>query len=154
MKVYDRDIMLRYLWCMPDGFSCVTSMTLAFLCNGHPVKYVPIDYRKRIGTSKFHPIKDAAKYGATVVRIVMYFRPLRVFVPASLVLLAGALGRIIWRFCVDRLHVSEGDAVLLVGAAIILAIGLLADLIVAQKREPYAAPLMTPPPTTTTTEAR
>ena len=38
MKVFKKDVMERYLWVLPEGFSCVTSMTLAFLCNGHPVR--------------------------------------------------------------------------------------------------------------------
>jgi len=137
MKIYRRDVMLDYLWCMPDGFSCVTSMTLAFMANGHPVKYVPIGYRKRIGKSKFHPVKDAANYGATVVRLVMYFRPLRVFVPLAIVLGMVAVLDILIRIIRThgRLHVAPSDVVLFVGAAVILAIGLLADLIVAQKRQ-------------------
>lgn len=84
MKIFKRDQMRHYLWAIPDGFSCVSSMTLAFVCNGHAVRWVPIDYRTRIGESKFHPIRDAAKYLATVVRIVMYFRPMRVFMPLAL----------------------------------------------------------------------
>jgi glycosyltransferase involved in cell wall biosynthesis len=136
MKVYKRDLMLRYLWCMPDGFSCVTSMTLAFLCNGHPVKYVAVDYRKRIGTSKFHPVKDAAKYFSTMVRIIMYFRPLRVFFPMSAILavLAGA-------FCVfhstrrGHLALEDTEVILTVTSLMVLVIGLLADLIVAQRRD-------------------
>lgn len=136
MKVYKRDLMLRYLWCMPDGFSCVTSMSLAFLCNGHPVKYVDVDYRKRIGDSKFHPVKDAAKYASTVVRIIMYFRPLRVFVPLSLMLLGGALGVGIIRSVVrGRLALAETEVIFFVTSLMVLVIGLLADLIVAQRRD-------------------
>ncbi|HQO34941.1 MAG TPA: glycosyltransferase family 2 protein, partial [bacterium] len=62
LKAFKRDIMLKYLWVIPDGFSCVTTMTLAFLCNGYAVKWVPTTYHKRIGKSKFHPIKDTSKY--------------------------------------------------------------------------------------------
>ena len=136
MKVYKRDLMLRYLWCMPDGFSCVTSMTLAFLCNGHPVKYVAVDYRKRIGQSKFHPVKDAAKYASTMVRIIMYFRPLRVFLPMSLVLLAVA-GLIAVLRSVNKGYLAVDDAEVILGvtALMVLVIGLLADLIVAQRRD-------------------
>ena len=135
MKLYKRDLMLQYLWCMPDGFSCVTSMTLAFLCNGHPVKYVKVDYRKRIGTSKFHPVKDAAKYFATMVRIIMYFRPLRVFWPMSLfVLFLGGLGTLYHSIRQGHLRFSDSEVVLYVSAMLVLVIGLLADLIVAQRR--------------------
>ena len=74
MKVFKRDLMLRYLDCIPDGFSCVTSMTLAFILNGHKVKYVPIGYRPRIGKSKFRPLRDTARYLATVLRLRWHFR--------------------------------------------------------------------------------
>ncbi len=84
--------MLPWLWVVPDGFSCVTTMTLAFLTNGYAVKYVPTEYRPRIGASKFHPIKDTLAYLATVLRMVLYFRPLKVFLPLSgLVIAAGSL---------------------------------------------------------------
>ena len=69
LKAFRRDVMLEYLWVLPKGFSCVTTMTLAFLCNGYSVKYVPTTYKKRIGKSKFHPITDTANYIGTVLRL-------------------------------------------------------------------------------------
>ena len=136
MKIYKRDLMLRYLWCMPDGFSCVTSMSLAFLCNGHPVKYVSVDYRKRIGESKFHPVKDAAKYASTVLRIIMYFRPLRVFFPLSLIVIGLAMLSTLYH-SLHRGHLAleDTEVILAVTALMVLVIGLLADLIVAQRRD-------------------
>ena len=35
---------LPYLHLLPTGFSCVTTITMAFLSNGHAVHYVPIEY--------------------------------------------------------------------------------------------------------------
>jgi len=135
MKVFKRDIMRRYTWVIPDGFSCVTSMTLAFLCNGHPVKYVPVEYRPRIGKSKFHPVRDTALYAATVMRVIMYFRPLRIFGPVAtaLFVLAAAKGWYSWRLS-GQGTLQESDIILAVGAIIVLVLGLLADLIVAQRR--------------------
>jgi polyisoprenyl-phosphate glycosyltransferase len=136
MKFFKRDLMLRYLWVVPDGFSCVTSMTLAFLCNGHPVKYVPVEYRKRIGTSKFSPIKDTALYGLTVFRIVMYFRPLRVFFPMAAVLALLTFAKGWYDFAISaKGTLQESDIILAFGVLAILVVGLLADLIVAQRRE-------------------
>jgi glycosyltransferase involved in cell wall biosynthesis len=71
LKAFKRDAMLPWLWVVPNGFSCVTTMTLAFLTNGYAVKYVPTPYRRRIGHSKFHPITDTWAYLATVLRIVL-----------------------------------------------------------------------------------
>jgi len=133
LKAFKRDIMLRYLWVISDGFSCVTTMTLAFLCNGYNVKYIPTEYRKRIGESKFHPIKDALSYLQTVVRMVMYFRPLRVFMPVSLFLFILGVGHSIYSLVATR-TLQESDIIVVMAAIIIAAIGLLADVIVAQRK--------------------
>ncbi len=136
MKIYKRDVMLRYLWVMPEGFSCVTSMTLAFLCNGHPVKYVPVGYRKRIGHSKFHPVKDTARYAMTVLRMIMYFRPLRVFLPLAILIAGFAGAKMSYDFFISPKHtLQESDIIVAVAGIMTLVIGLLADLVVAQRRE-------------------
>jgi len=136
MKVFKRDIMLRYLWMIPDGFSCVTSMTLAFLCNGHAVKYVPVTYRKRMGRSKFHPVKDTASYFFTVFRIIMYFRPLRVFIPLAIFVGGIAVSKGWYDWSVSPRHtLQESDVVIAVASLMVFVLGLLADLIVAQRKD-------------------
>lgn len=135
MKVFKRDLMKRYVWAIPDGFSCVTSMSLAFLCNGHAVRYVPVEYRKRIGKSKFHPVRDTASYLTTVLRVVMYFRPLRVFGPLALLLIGLAIVKGAWDWGFSRARtLQESDIILAVAGVVVLSLGLLADLIVAQRR--------------------
>jgi glycosyltransferase involved in cell wall biosynthesis len=137
MKVMKREPMLRYLWAVPDGFSCVTTMTMAFLCNGHPVRWAPVEYRPRIGRSKFHPVKDAASYLATVFRIVFYFRPLRVFVPAALAVAVFGIARGLHnRYATPAHSLQESDIIVMVFAAMILVVGMLAELIAAHAREP------------------
>ena len=110
-------------------------MTLAFLCNDHPVKWVPAQYFKRIGRSKFHPIRDTWKYIMTVLMITSYFEPLRIFVPVSLALfLVGSLktfNDIFLDLLPDSLYI---DLTLLLGSLIVFAIGLLANLIVISKK--------------------
>ena len=136
MKVFKREIMLRYLWVIPAGFSCVTSMTLAFLCNNHPVKYVPVAYRKRVGRSKFHPLADTASYFLTVFRIVMYFRPLRVFFPLAIFIGALAAARGTYNLLHSPPGLHDSDVILAVTALLVLIAGLLADLIVKQRHSP------------------
>jgi len=136
LKAFKRSIMLNYLWVLPDGFSCVTSMTLAFLTNGYRVLYIPTPYYPRIGKSKFHPLTDTANYLATVVRLCTYFRPLRVYGPLAFAFTAtGVLKSIYDVFLRPNKHSLEESDIMLVTAGILLgAIGLLADLIVAQRR--------------------
>ncbi len=134
-KIVKRDVMLRYMWVIPSGFSCVTSMTLAFLCNDHPVKYVPVAYRKRIGSSKFHPVFDSIQYVATIIRIIMYFRPLRIFLPLALALFVIALIKGSVNLLSSPLGLHDSDILISLTGLIILSVGMLSDLVVAQRRE-------------------
>ena len=136
LKAFKRSIMLKYLWVLPDGFSCVTTMTLAFMTNGHPVKYVPTPYYKRSGgRSKFHPLSDTAKYLSTVVRVATYFRPLRVYGPLAVITLLAGLLKSGYDFFIHAKHsLEESDIIIICTGILLAAIGLLADLIVAQRR--------------------
>jgi len=134
LKAFKRDIMLKYLWVIPDGFSCVTTMTLAFLCNGYAVKWVPTTYHKRIGKSKFHPIKDTSKYLFTVIRMIMYFNPLKVFLPAGFAVILLGIARGLWDALVLRKGLEQADITMIMVGFITCVMGLLADLIVAQGR--------------------
>ncbi len=133
LKVFRRDVMLEYLWVLPKGFSCVTTMTLAFLCNGYSVKYVPTTYKKRIGKSKFHPIKDTANYVGTVMRMVMFFVPLRIFGPLAILLLLASIG-----FAISHFHrtggLQQSDIILFVAGVVTLSIGMVAELVVRQRQ--------------------
>ncbi|MGL5862651.1 MAG: glycosyltransferase, partial [Phycicoccus sp.] len=87
LRAFRRDVSLPYLRLLPAGFSCVTTITIAFLSNQHDIKYVDTAYAKRAGTSKFHFVNDAYRYILQVLRMVMYFDPLKVLMPPALWLL-------------------------------------------------------------------
>jgi hypothetical protein len=115
---------------LPPGFSCVTTITLAFLSNGHPIRYVPIDYVKRSGRSKFHPVRDAYNYVIQVLRMVMYFNPLRVLMPVGLTLMGATLVKLVSDLVRHDLHVAGSTVLVGLAAFNIMAIALLADLVV------------------------
>jgi glycosyltransferase involved in cell wall biosynthesis len=133
LKAFKRQEMLRWLWVVPDGFSCVTTMTLAFLTNGYAVKYIPTEYRPRIGKSKFHPIKDTLSYLSTVLRMVLYFRPLKVFLPLSGMMIAGGMVKSLASFAWTG-TMQESDIVVIVAGFMTCMLGLLAEVIVAHHR--------------------
>jgi glycosyltransferase involved in cell wall biosynthesis len=133
LKAFKRDAMLPWLWVVPNGFSCVTTMTLAFLTNGYAVKYVDVPYRPRIGKSKFHPIKDTWAYLATVLRMVLYFRPLKIFLPLAGLLMASGVLKSLWSFHSTG-SMQESDIVVFVAGFMTAMLGLLAEVIVAHHR--------------------
>ena len=72
LRVFYRDSAEQTLPLLPNGFSCTTTMTLAFLLQGRSVTYHPITYRPRSGTSKFHPVTDTYRLLRQAHRILAH----------------------------------------------------------------------------------
>jgi glycosyltransferase involved in cell wall biosynthesis len=133
MRAFRREVALPYLRLLPPGFSCVTTITIAFLSNQHDVRYVPIDYAKRAGKSKFRLVRDAYRYILQVLRMVMYFNPLKVLMPLALFLLALGFAKAIFDLIVHPLLFAVNTVLILVSGLIIATLALLADLIVRSR---------------------
>ena len=127
-RVMRKGVVKRFTHILPDSFSFTTTITLAMLSDGYKVKYVPIDYFHRAGNSKIHPIKDTIRFTQLVIRTVMYFNPLRIFIPLSLALFFAAFLVLIYRLITGDGLLIFGT-VLFVSAIQVLTTGMLADLI-------------------------
>ncbi len=134
-RAFRTDVARQYLRFLPAGFSCVTTMTMTFLANGYSVKYVPIEYAKRAGESKFHPIKDTRRYGTQVIRMVLSYNPLGIFLPVGLFLTVLGGGKVVYDFIEYDFHLATNTLLILFAAFQVIAIGLLADLVVRLNRD-------------------
>jgi glycosyltransferase involved in cell wall biosynthesis len=74
LRVFKKDIMMRYLHLIPDGFSCVSTMTLVFLYHNHSIKFTPIAYHSRIGKSKFNIVRDTLGMTLVILCLTIKFR--------------------------------------------------------------------------------
>ncbi len=135
LRAMRRDVAQPYLRLLPPGFSCVTTITLAFLSNQHDVAYVPIEYSKRSGVSKFKFVKDAYRYILQVLRMVMYFNPLKVLMPPALWLVTIGFGKGIYDLAMHPLRIAGDTVLIFLSGLIIGALALLADLIVRSRGE-------------------
>ena len=125
----------KFTHLFPNGFSISTTITLAFFKQGFNVKYTPIIIKKRVGKSHVK-INDGFKSIMLMFRIITLFSPLRVFLPASSLL----LGLAILSLVLDIIHTSSfnvGDTTILffVFSLFSFFFGLLADQISAIRRE-------------------
>ncbi len=85
LRAFKKELALKYFHLLPQGFSFTTTITLALLSDGYNVKFMPIDYMSRQGgKSKIRPLKDFSNFILLIVRVICYFNPLKVFLPASL----------------------------------------------------------------------
>ena len=135
LRVFRRAPALDLKSILPTTHSWVSTITIGFLSNGLSVAWVPIEYYPRKGRSSFHPIGDSYNYLSLVVRTVMYFNPLRIFLPTAFVLLLLATAKLLRDFIVYRgFYVPAITLMLFLTALQIGALGLLADLIVRKTR--------------------
>jgi polyisoprenyl-phosphate glycosyltransferase len=135
LRAFRRDVSLPYLRLLPPGFSCVTTITMSFLSNQHPVDYLPIDYAKRAGSSKFHFVKDAYRYILQVLRMVMYFNPIKVLMPLALTLLGLSIVKGIVDVIRYDFRITTNAVLLFITGLLIFTLALLADLIVRSRGE-------------------
>lgn len=129
-RAFRRSVALQYLHLLPTGFSCVTTITMTFLANGYSVRYVPIDYHPRAGRSKFHWWTDTKRYLTQIVRLVLSYNPLRVFMPLAGVLLGLGLVKLGYDVVDKDLRLATNTLLIFFAAFQLFVIGLLADLVV------------------------
>jgi glycosyltransferase involved in cell wall biosynthesis len=124
LRLMRKSLVERYEFLLPDGFSFTTTITLAAACNGHPFEYVPINYHARLGESKIRA-RHAYDFTLLILRIIVVFNPLKVFIPVGAVLAAAGLAK--FGYDMTRNNLSESAVLGLIGALVVWAVGLLAD---------------------------
>ncbi len=129
LRLMKSEIIHQFENILPMGFSFTTTITLSMLSAGYRVKYVPIDYLKRHGKSKIRPIYDTINFLQLIVRTIMFFDPLRIFLPVSLMFILGSIGVGLGSFFYLDRFLDSTTVVLFVTGVQILALGMLADII-------------------------
>ncbi len=128
-RVMRRKVVKRYLGLLPNGFSFTTTITLAMLVSGFAVKYVDIEYHKRTGRSHIRPIRDTLGFFALILRTVMYFNPLRIFIPAALLFMSAGLAVFLLTWAYLERPLDTTSLLLIVTGVQLGAVGMIADLI-------------------------
>jgi glycosyltransferase involved in cell wall biosynthesis len=131
LRAFKRSVALRFFRLLPSGFSFTSTITLAMLTNDYNVLYVPADYYPRKGDSKIRPVRDTIGFFSLVVRMILSFQPLRVFMPVSLVFTLLSVGKVIYDINAYDFHLATSTVVLVTLTFQIIVLGLIADLIVS-----------------------
>ena len=133
-RAFRREVGIQFLYLLPRGFSCVTTLTMTFLTNGYSVRYIPIDYAPRRGESKFHWWRDTRRYLLQVVRMTLMYAPLRVLGPPAVVVGLVAVGKLVYDLIDKSFRVGTNTLVLLGLTFALVLVGMLADLLVQLNR--------------------
>lgn len=133
-RAMKKDAVMKFIYLLPNGFSFTTTITLAMLTNGCAVEYIPIEYEMRSGKSKIRPVRDTINFAQLIVRTVLYFDPLKIFLPMSMFFFISSITVLVLSYlCTPRI-MDITTVILFISGVQILAIGMIADLMDKRSR--------------------
>lgn len=129
MRVMRREC-LPWIYTLPDGMHFTPAMTATLVFDpGLVLREVDMPYEERVGRSKLSVVKDGLRFLRCILDVCLLYRPLRLFGPPALALLALALflgGTIAWAKFVDPAypHLPRWFLFRMVTANVAAALGL------------------------------
>jgi len=130
-----RSIVFHFLPLFPAGFSAPTTTTLAFLKAGYNVAFVPINVKPRSsGESKIRLWDDGTRFVIIILRMIMLYDPLRIFLPTGGVLtFLGILAWIAGLINAGRLVLPNSAIFLFIAAILTWLLGLVSSQIASTR---------------------
>lgn len=133
LRAIDRHLALRILPLMPDGFSFSTTSTIACFRGGFNVGYMPIDIRPRAAGVSSVGVSDGFRTLMLIVRLVVIFAPLRVFLPFSILSFLVGMAYIVHSYATVG-EASLRGIMMLLAAIHFFLFGVLVDQVSALRR--------------------
>lgn len=128
LRVFRRDVICRYLFVLPEGFSASLTSLMVMLERRYPVVFHPVSMKPRIGVSKVR-LRDGFGTLALVVRTIMLFAPLRIFLRGGLAVTALGLIYSVLTALIHRSGIPVAGALVTMTGLLLIAVGLIADQI-------------------------
>lgn len=120
----------KFLYLLPNGFSYPTTITMAFLRSGYPIRFESIPVAKRIGKSHIRPIRDGLRFMVIIFKIATLYSPLKIFLPISALFFATGAGWYAYTFSTMG-RFTNMSMLLFAASVIIFLIGLISEQITA-----------------------
>ncbi|MDX1516530.1 MAG: glycosyltransferase family 2 protein [Woeseiaceae bacterium] len=120
----------EYLYLLPNGFSYPTTITMAFLRSGYPVRFEPMSAGERVGKSHIRPIRDGLRFFAIIFRIATLYAPLKIFLPISGLFFLTGMGWYVFTYATQG-RFTNMSMLLISASVIVFLIGLISEQITA-----------------------
>ena len=128
LRIFRKEIAKEFWKLFPNRFSFTSTMTMACFTHNYNVKYVPISYYPRTGMSSINPIKDTARFFSLLLKLTMYFNPLRFFFPLSAFIISIAFIKGLRDYLVVD-HIGALSVSIFIMGFQVFFFGLIADII-------------------------
>ncbi|MGM0932674.1 MAG: glycosyltransferase family 2 protein [Bacteroidota bacterium] len=136
LRVIKREKIVNLLHLFPDGFSFSTTSTIAFMYLSQKVEYYPIQVKKRIGNSTVKQIKHGSSTLLLILRLIVLFNPLKVFLPISFwMIFIGVIYEVIFGIIIlyPEVKLIAAAFFMILTGIMIFFFGLIADQISAMR---------------------
>jgi glycosyltransferase involved in cell wall biosynthesis len=129
LRIFSAAAIRRYVELLPARFSYPTTSTLVFLKAGYDIKYVPIRIRpRRKGRSKIRVFRDGWRFLIIILKIIVLFEPLQIFLPIALFFFLLASGSTAYSsLSLQRLFIPNSGVLLFSLSVIVFLLGMIAE---------------------------
>jgi len=134
LRIFKKNIIEKYWNLYPQGFSFTTTSLVAFLANGYQTKFVPIDYHERQNKSTLKPLISFINFINLILKLSLFFKPLKVFLPLSLFILFTSISIAIYGLVINNVFYDTTTILLAITALQTFFFGLLAEIIVHNRK--------------------
>jgi len=135
LRIFKKEVIKKYWDLYPQGFSFTTTSLVAFLANNYQVKFVPIDYYGRKVKSTLKPFKSFVSFISLILKLSLYFNPLKIFIPISLLLFLLGIAILIYSYTFSPSILDATTSIFIISSIQMLTIGIIADLMIKSKNE-------------------
>lgn len=121
----------QFLYLLPNKFSYPSTITLSVVRAGYSLGYEPIKFARRSGKSKskIKPLQDGLRFLMIILKIAVFYAPLKIFVPLSIFIFLLGVGYGLFRIFIFQAPYGQTSALLISTAVITFLVGLVSEQI-------------------------
>lgn len=128
LRAFKKEIILNYVSLLPDGYSASMTSLIIMLQRNYPIKFEPVTVNSRLGQSKVRLV-DGVKTIFLLLRTIMLFAPLRIFLGAGALLIVLGFAYSVRMLMLVGVGLPVFGAMVMLIGFMTCMIGLLADQI-------------------------
>jgi glycosyltransferase involved in cell wall biosynthesis len=137
LRCFRKNIILKYIHLLPNGFSASTTSTLIFIKRGYRLQYEKISINERVGKSTIRFFRDGLRTFSTILNIFILFDSLKFFgIIGTGMLTIGLLYGLYFSFLNSMGFPVLGSTIMLFGFLTIL-FGIISEQITAIRKEKF-----------------
>ncbi len=121
----------QFVYLLPNTFSYPSTLTLSVVRAGYSLGYQPIRFARRIGKtkSKINPLRDGLRFLMIILKIAVFYAPLKIFVPLSALIFLLGVAYGLMRIFLLHAPYGQTSALLLSTAVLTFMVGLVSEQI-------------------------